>query len=228
MGSLQVEAFIFDLDGVITDTAEYHYIAWKQLAEELGIHFDRTFNERLKGVSRMDSLELILRHGGKADHYRVAEKEELAARKNANYTQLIQKITKQDILPGITPFIDELRQRGIKIGLASASKNAYTILQALELVESFTTIVDAAKIAKGKPDPEIFLTAAKQLGVHPAYCIGVEDAESGVTAINAAGMFSVGVGDAQVLHHADMVVASTSELNLKQIIEAFYTKRSIR
>lgn len=225
MEEKQIEACIFDLDGVITDTAEYHYIAWKELAGGLGIDFDREFNEQLKGVSRMDSLEMILAHGGLENQFSAEEKESLAAKKNANYTQLIQKITKNDILPGIPALIEELKQRGIKIGLASASKNAHTILVALELVDSFTTIVDAAKLSKGKPDPEIFLTAAKQLGVEPEHCIGIEDAASGVTAIRAAGMFSVGVGDAEVLRHADLVVPSTSELKLSRILEAYQGKR---
>lgn len=225
MDANKVEAFIFDLDGVITDTAEYHYIAWKALANEVGIHFDREFNEQLKGVSRIDSLELILAHGGMEDRFSAAEKEELANRKNQHYQKLIQNISRNDILPGITELIEELKEKGIKIGLASASKNAFTVMNSLGLTESFGTIVDAREISKGKPDPEIFLTAAQQLQVEPKNCIGIEDSASGIEAINAAGMFSVGVGDAKSLHHADWIVPSTSELKLSDILSAFAARK---
>ncbi|WP_374722438.1 beta-phosphoglucomutase [Peribacillus tepidiphilus] len=222
-----LEAFIFDLDGVITDTAEYHFLAWKALANELGIDFDRDFNEKLKGVSRMDSLDLILEHGGKREHFTPEDREKFAAQKNNHYKELIKNITPNDVLPGIKTFIEEIKKNGFKIGLASASKNAFTVVDSLGLTESFDTIVDSAKISKGKPDPEIFLTAAKQLGVKPEQCIGIEDAASGVDAINSAGMFSVGVGDHEILSHANLVFSSTSELQLKTILKAFNENASI-
>lgn len=217
----KLEAIIFDLDGVITDTAEYHYLAWKALANEIGIDIDREFNERLKGVSRMESLELILAHGGMANRFSLEEKEKLATKKNEHYKRLIQSITPADILPGIKELIQAAKQKRLKIGLASASKNAFTVLESLGLTPWFDTIVDAGKITKGKPDPEIFLTAAHQLQVIPKHCMGIEDAASGVAAINSAGMFSVGVGDPVSLSHAHLVVSSTSELDLEKLLDAF-------
>lgn len=216
---MKVEAVIFDLDGVITDTAEYHYLAWKELAKELGISFDLTFNEKLKGVSRMDSLELILKHGGKQDYYTLEEKEALATKKNDHYKILITNITEKDILPGIEGFLKEITDRGYKLGLASASKNALTVMNALGITSTFNYIVDSSKIQNGKPDPEIFLTAAKALLVDPSHCIGVEDAASGVQAIKSAGMFAVGVGDQETLAQADIVVSSTKELKLETILK---------
>jgi beta-phosphoglucomutase len=216
-----VEAVIFDLDGVITDTAEYHYLAWKALADELEIPFDRRLNERLKGISRMESLELILTSGGMGKRFSSVEKEKLAAKKNQYYLQLIAHITPQDILPGIASLIQEIKRHGLKIGLASASKNASAVLDSLELTSQFDVVVDASKITKGKPDPEIFLTAAHALGVPPRNCIGIEDAASGIEAIRAAGMFAVGVGDAGTLSRAHYIVDSTSKLNFKEILNAF-------
>lgn len=216
-----IQAFIFDLDGVITDTAEYHYLAWKALAEELEIPFDMTFNEKLKGVSRMDSLELILEHGGKQDAYTLEEKEELATKKNDHYKTLIANITENDLLPGIHSFLQEIKEKGLKLGLASASKNAFTVMDALGLTSTFDYIVDSSKIKNGKPDPEIFLTAAKALDVEPTHCIGVEDAASGVKAIKGAGMFAVGVGDDKTLAEADLVVSTTEQLKLDTILNRY-------
>ncbi|GAA0356788.1 beta-phosphoglucomutase [Bacillus horti] len=218
---MKIDAFIFDLDGVITDTAEYHYLAWKALAEELDIPFDRAFNEQLKGVSRTDSLELILERGNKQQDYSDVQKEQFASKKNEHYVTLIEQISPQDILPGIKELIDDIKKEGIAIGLASASKNALSVLESLGLRESFDTIVDAGKVAQGKPHPEIFLTAAEQLHVDPAHCIGVEDAASGVTAIKGAGMFAVAVGDGSILSHADYIVHSTDQLDFQTIIRLY-------
>uniref|UniRef100_UPI0028A8CE40 beta-phosphoglucomutase n=1 Tax=Exiguobacterium sp. TaxID=44751 RepID=UPI0028A8CE40 len=150
-----IEAVIFDLDGVITDTAEYHYLAWKQLGEDLDIPFDREFNETLKGVSRMDSLERILALGGKQNAFSEDEKLVLAAKKNEHYVTLIQHISEQDLLPGITAFLDEIRNAGLKIGMASASKNALMVVEALKVRHYFDDIVDAATVAQSKPHPEV-------------------------------------------------------------------------
>jgi len=217
----KLEAFIFDLDGVITDTAEYHYLAWKGLAFELGIPFMREDNEQLKGVSRMASLEIILELGNKQMAFTKEEKESLAKRKNIHYIELIKRITPADILPGIKPFIEEIKEAGLKVGLASASKNAPAVLKGLDLLDEFDYMADANLIANGKPDPEIFLNAAMNLKVNPGNCIGVEDAKAGVQAIKRAGMFAVGVGSMDQLGEADMVYASTSELSLKKIIDRF-------
>ncbi len=220
----RLEAIIFDLDGVITDTAEYHFLAWKALAEEIGMKIDRDFNHRLKGVGRMESLDLILSHGGKQGEFSSDEKERLAKKKNEHYKQLIRRLTPRDILPGIESFLKEIKQQGIKIGLASSSKNALTVLDALQLTSRFDAIVDANKIVRGKPDPEIFLTAARMLSVPPQHCVGIEDAVSGVKAINGAAMFSVGVGDDQVLHEADYVVSDTSELDLQSVMSRYQNR----
>lgn len=214
-------AIIFDLDGVITDTAEYHYLAWKALSEDLGIKFTREFNESLKGISRMDSLEKILIHGEKQHDFTEDEKLLLAEKKNAHYVRLIEGITPLDILPGINALIQQIKQEEIKIGLASVSKNAFTVMDRLGLTEQFQTIVDANSIKNGKPDPEIFLQAAKQLGVIPQTCIGIEDASAGVEAIIAAEMFAVGIGNKETLANADLVYSQTSELNFKEIIAAY-------
>lgn len=213
-----IEAVIFDLDGVITDTAEYHYLAWKQLGEELDIPFDRDFNETLKGVSRTDSLERILTLGGKQDAFTDQEKSMLATKKNDHYVTLIQHISEQDILPGIIAFLDEIRDAGLKIGMASASKNALMVVEALGVRHYFDDIVDAATVAQSKPHPEVFLRAAEALDVAPERCIGVEDAAAGITAIHAAGMYAVGVGPETALHEADYRVDSTDLLSLEQIL----------
>ncbi|KAA0544899.1 beta-phosphoglucomutase [Bacillus sp. BGMRC 2118] len=215
-----IKAFIFDLDGVITDTAEYHYLAWKALAEEVGITFDREFNEKLKGVSRMDSLERILELGGKQHDFSIEEKEQLATKKNEHYKQLIAGITAADILPGIEELLKEIKKNGYLLGLASASKNAPEVLRSLGLYDQFDCIADAAAVEKSKPAPDIFLLAASMLKVEPSQCIGIEDAESGIEAIQSANMFSVGVGDEESLKSADYYVPDTTELSLQAILNA--------
>lgn len=216
-----LNAFIFDLDGVITDTAEYHYLAWKTLGEELGIPFTREFNEELKGVSRMDSLEKILTLGNLQGDFSAEEKEALATKKNEHYVRLIANISPTDILPGIKELLAAIKEKGYKLGLASVSKNAFTVMESLGLKEEFDVIVDAATIAKGKPDPEIFLTAAKHLNVEPTACIGIEDAAAGVDSIKDAGMFAVGVGSEESLAKADLIYSSTKQLSLNEIIKTY-------
>lgn len=208
------EAVIFDLDGVITDTAEYHYLAWKKLGEELGISFDHEFNETLKGVSRMDSLERILELGNRQNDFTTAEKEALATKKNDHYVTLIQDVSPKDILPGIEQFLTDLRANGYKIAMASASKNAFAVTDSLGLNDYFDHIVDAAKIINSKPNPEVFLKAADFIEVEPEKCIGVEDAAAGVTAINDAGMFSIAIGTDDRLNHAKVILKSTKELTI--------------
>ncbi len=217
----KIEAFIFDLDGVITDTAEYHYLAWKELARELGIPFSREDNERLKGVSRLASLEIILELGSRQESFTQEEKELLAQKKNTHYVELIKQITPADILPGIKPLLADIKEAGLKIGLASASKNAPAVLTGLKLLEEFDYMADASLIVNGKPDPEIFLNVAENLKVSPENCIGIEDAKAGVQSIKHAGMFAVGVGSIDQLGEADIIYASTSELSLKKLIKEF-------
>lgn len=217
----KLEAFIFDLDGVITDTAEYHFLAWRALAEELGIPFTREDNERLKGVSRMASLEIILELGGKLGAFTEEEKAHLAAKKNAHYAELIKQITPADILPGIRELLADIKEAGFKIGLASASKNAPAVLEGLGLLDEFDYMADANLISHGKPDPEIFLNAAENLQVKPKHCIGIEDAKAGVQAIKRAGMFAVGIGSVDQLGQADVIYASTKELSLEELKKKF-------
>ncbi|MDD5905544.1 MAG: beta-phosphoglucomutase [Clostridiales bacterium] len=204
-----VKGILLDLDGVITETAEYHYQAWKELASEIGITIDRQFNECLKGVSRMDSLELILRHGGVADQYSAEEKTALAERKNRRYVELLKNLTPDNVLPGIRNFLQEARADGMKLGLASASKNARAIMDALNLTQSMDFIADAAA-ARSKPAPDIFLLAAEGVGLQPENCIGIEDASAGIKAIHAAGMRAVAIGAS--LHEADLLLPNTGRL----------------
>lgn len=219
-----LKGIIFDLDGVITDTAEFHFLAWQKLGEKIGITFDRAFNENLKGISRMDSLDRILAYGNKENNYTQAEKEALAHEKNEHYKQLIQQISPEDLLPGIASFIKACQEKELRLALASASKNGPTILTSLGLADVFEVVVDPATLRKGKPDPEIFLQAAESLGLDPSECAGVEDAEAGIEAINRAGMFSVGVGTTEAMSEADLFVEDTIDLNLEEIIASFNQK----
>ena len=209
----QFKAVIFDLDGVITDTAHYHYLAWKALAESEGVHFDHAFNENLKGVDRMGSLNLIL--AGSSKTYSMEQKLALAERKNTQYVELIATMSEADVLPGALDALAAVRAAGLKIGLASVSKNAFTVLDRLGIRDRFDVVVDAALIANSKPHPEIFLNAAAALGVAPADCLGVEDAVAGVASIKSAGMFALGVGSPDVLTQADRVIPSLSEFRLE-------------
>lgn len=213
---------IYDLDGVITDTAEFHYLAWKKLADEMGISIDRKFNEQLKGISRMDSLDRILALDPAATELSSEEKITLATRKNAYYLELIEAINPDYILPGINLLLQQNKQSGIKTALGSASKNAPRILEKLGLGDYFDYVVDAGQVKKGKPDPETFTAAADALHVAYEDCIGIEDAAAGVEALNRANMFSVGVGDTAHLPHADYLVNGTGELDFQQIIERFH------
>lgn len=219
-----MQAVIFDLDGVITDTANYHFKAWKNLAASIGVQIDPTFNEQLKGIGRMDSLERILVYGGRQDDFNREEKAMLAEKKNDEYRAQLATITPQNLLPGIVSFLNELKDEGFKIGLASASKNAPFILERLHISDDFDTIVDPGKLSKGKPDPEIFLAAAKQLGINTKECAGIEDSVAGIQSINGAGMFSVGVGLA-LKAKADWNVTSTADLTLSELMARSKAKK---
>ncbi|EOB5155322.1 beta-phosphoglucomutase [Listeria monocytogenes] len=216
-----LKGVVFDLDGVITDTAHYHYLAWKKTAESIGIEFDEAFNENLKGVSRIDSLLLILRKDGRENDFTEEQIEALAADKNEVYVSLLQEITPADVLPGIKELIVDLKKQNLKCAIASVSKNARTVLSALEMEQEFDYIVDAAKITKSKPDPEIFVEACRGLGLETSEVVGIEDAQAGIEAINAAGIVSVGVGSG--LREADMTVKSTGLLDLR-ILEILHSK----
>ena len=206
------KAVIFDLDGVITDTAHYHYLAWKRTADSIGAPFDEAFNEQLKGVDRMGSLRLILARAPRS--FSEEEQLALADAKNRHYQELIATMTPRDLLPGALAALEAVRAAGLRIGLASVSKNAFTVLDRLGIRDRFDDVVDADTIRNSKPHPEIFLTAAEHLGVAPADCLGVEDAAAGVAAIKDAGMVAVGVGSPDVLHRADRVIRSMEEFDL--------------
>ena len=213
------EAVIFDLDGIITDTAEYHYLAWEKIGKDIGVTIKRELNEHLRGVSRMESLEQVLKFGKCQGDFTLEEKERLATKKNEYYIELIQQIKPENVLPGIKTLLKNLRGAGYKIGLASASKNAFAVVDFLEVGGYFDYIVDAATVKYSKPNSEVFLKAAQALQVQPKNCIGIEDAVAGVVAINRAGMTSIAIGSDEELKQAHILLKSTSELTL-EVIEA--------
>lgn len=206
------QAVIFDLDGVLTDTAHYHFLAWQQLAKSLDIELDVAFNEQIKGIDRMGSLNMIL--AKKDQVYSQQQKVALAEIKNQHYQQLIATISPANLMPGALNALQTVRQRGLKIGLASISKNAAMIINQLQIQSYFDVIVDAATIKNSKPHPEIFLTAAHLLQVPVSRCLGVEDAVAGVAAIKAAGMFALGIGKPDILLLADSVIPDLREFDL--------------
>lgn len=217
-----LKAVIFDLDGVVTDSAVYHYQAWKLIADKLSIPFDSNYNEKLKGVSRMESLNLILDNGKGRDAYSLEEKEQLAFEKNENYKELIKQITPEDLLPGIKKLLTELKVHNIKIALASVSRNAAFIIEQLQVGSYFDYIADAGKVERSKPFPDIFLDCSDNLNVNPWDCIGVEDAKAGIEAIHRAGMKAVGVGTKEQMQDADLILEGTGQLSLdilKHLIE---------
>lgn len=204
------DAVIFDLDGVIVDTAKYHYLAWKRLAEEKGIPFSEKDNERLKGVSRMASLEILLSLGNLT--VSEEEKAELAKRKNIWYVEMIDQLTKDELLPGAESLLKRLKKDGVKIALGSASKNAARILERLGIGHYFDARIDGTKVSKAKPDPEVFLLAAQSVGAAPENCLVFEDAPAGVEAAKRAGMHVVGIGSWENLPEADWIMESLDEI----------------
>lgn len=208
--------FLFDLDGVIVDTAKYHFLAWKDLANELGIPFTLKDNERLKGVSRMASFEVILEIGGRT----MGEAEKLAycTRKNDVYLSYIDRLTKEDVLPGARAFLESARAAGIPIALGSASKNAPRILEKLELTALFDAIIDGTVVSAAKPDPEVFLKGAQALGLDAESCIVFEDSFSGVEAAHRGNMKAVGVGSRDDLPEADTWITGFAGLTPDDIL----------
>jgi len=210
------EAAIFDLDGVIVDTAKYHYLAWKRLANELGFDFTEEQNEKLKGVSRNKSLEILLEIGNiKVDE---TTKNELTIKKNKWYVEYISSLDEKSILPGAKELILELKKNNLKIALGSASKNSMLIMKNINLLPYFDVIIDGNKVEKAKPDPEVFLLAAKELNIIPNLCIVFEDAEAGIEAAKKANMFAVGLGNLEKLKNADIVITSLLDLDINQLL----------
>lgn len=211
----KIKACIFDLDGVIVDTAVYHYKAWKRLANELGFDFTEEDNEKLKGVSRVASLNLILQWGGLTKTN--AEKEELATRKNNWYVEMINKMTPDEVLPGAKEFVESCKQAGIKTALGSASKNSGTILEKVGIAHLFDVVIDGNKVSKPKPDPEVFLKGAEELSVAPENCVVFEDAIAGVEAAINGRMKVVGIGSPDVLGKANLVINGLNEMSLEKL-----------
>jgi beta-phosphoglucomutase len=212
---MKILGCIFDLDGVIVDTAKYHYQAWKVLANQIGIEFSEKDNERLKGVSRMDSLEIILEIGNvKLSN---EKKHEYAALKNKWYVDYINKMTPDEILPGSVEFINELRNAGILVAIGSASKNTSLILKKVGIGRLFDAVADGNIVSKAKPDPEIFIKASDLLGIEPGKCIVFEDAIAGVKAAINAGMKCIGIGSPYVLTEAHFVISGLHEMSLSKL-----------
>lgn len=217
--SPKLQAVIFDLDGVIVDTARYHYLAWKKIADDEGIYFDENINERLKGVSRMDSLKIIMEKNSR--EYSLSELESLAEVKNKIYVNFLDEIQPSDMLEGINELISELRDNGIKTAICSASCNTSKVLEKLKIEDLFDTIVSGDHVVESKPSPEGMLLASKQLGTAPENCVVIEDAFAGIQAALAAGMKSVGVGDKMLLHNADYALPETKLITFKTIKALF-------
>ncbi len=212
-----IKALLFDLDGVIVDTAVYHYKAWKKMANGLGFDIDEQFNEKLKGISRMDSIALILEHGGIS--LSPDEVQSLANAKNDHYVGMINQMTPDEILPGILTLIGQLKENNIKIALGSASKNAPIILEKVGLLSAFDAIVDGNSVSKSKPDPEVFLKGAIALGLANNECVVVEDAYAGIQAAHAAGMKAIGIGSNIHLPNADIVIESFENRNILDLLK---------
>jgi kojibiose phosphorylase len=212
----RIDAFIFDLDGVLTDTAECHYQGWKRLADEHGIPFTRQENEALRGVSRRESLNLLLKGRPVSEEQAL----EMMERKNSYYLELVSQMTPEDVLPGAREFLVAVRAAGIKIAIASASKNAQLVVSRLDLHDAIDILTDGNSVQRTKPAPDLFLFAAKQLGVEPENAVIVEDAEAGIQAAKAAGMRSVGLGPIERVGGADVVLPDLTDANLPELIAA--------
>jgi len=214
----RIKLFIFDMDGVLTETSEQHFLAWKELASHIGITITREFNEQLKGISRLESLDRILEYGGVAKRYSPEEKLELAKLKNDNYVKMISRFTEENLFDGVIKLFSDLKNRDIKIAIGSASKNAPMLVALMGIKKYINYIVNPEDIEKGKPAPDTFLKAASALSIPPSACIGVEDAVAGITAIKAAGMFAVGIGEKDILKDADIVYRYTRDIDLPQLL----------
>ncbi len=214
---MHTRACIFDLDGVIVDTARYHFLTWKRLADQLHIPFTEKDNERLKGVSRYESLDIILELGDMKLTQK--QKDEYASLKNKWYIDYISRMTPAEILPGSLQFIDELKKAGIKVAIGSASKNTPLILKRIGMEKFFDAVADGNSVSKAKPDPEVFITASKMLKIEPKYCVVFEDAIAGVRAAINAGMMCVGIGSVKILTEAHLVVSGLDKMNLKKLMK---------
>ncbi len=215
---MEIKAFLFDLDGVLVDTAKYHYLAWRKLASQLGFEFNEEQNERLKGVSRMASLEILLEVGG--IHVSEQEKQHMAEVKNNWYVQLISSMTPDEILPGVPEFLNKTRQAGLKTAICSASKNTPVILERTGLGKWFDVVVDGNRTSRAKPDPEVFLLAASDLHLSASECVVFEDAEAGVEAALRGNMRCIGIGSEEILSKANKVVPNLKNMDPLDVLKA--------
>ena len=221
---MELKAIIFDLDGVIVDTAKFHYKAWRALANDLGFDLTKEQNEQLKGVSRMESLDIILSIGG--IDLSLEKKTDLAAQKNANYQDMIKSLEPGDMLPGVESLIRQIKEAELSMGLGSASKNARTILEYIGIRDQFDVIVDGTNITRAKPDPQVFELGADEMGVPYNQVMVVEDSISGIQAANKVGMFSLGIGEEHTLDMADCVLPGFDGVDLAQLKNLFSEKRN--
>ena len=212
-----IKGILFDLDGVIVDTAVFHYAAWRRMANVLGFDIDEEFNETLKGISRMDSIDRILAKGGlELSKERILE---LASQKNEWYLEFVDQMTTENILPGISELIAQIKSNGFKMALGSASKNAPKILERIGLIDMFDALVDGNSVKRSKPDPEVFLKGAEALTLKNEECLVVEDAFAGIEAAHSAGMKAIGIGTVENLPNADLILESFEGQNLLEILK---------
>jgi len=214
-----MKAFLFDLDGVLVDTAHYHYLAWKEVCDALGIEFTKSDNEKLKGIDRRNSLRILLKLGNK--ELPLEEFDQWLVKKNEIYINMINNLDDQAAFDGVVPLFKQLKEKGIKIGLGSASKNAKMILDKLNITSYFDAIVDGNMTTLGKPDPQVFLLNADKLNVDVKNCVVLEDAEAGIDAAITANMKVVGIGEDPSIQHADLVFPSIADIDLNQVLELF-------
>ncbi|WP_297990676.1 beta-phosphoglucomutase [Anoxybacillus sp.] len=217
-----IKAVIFDLDGVIADTVELYYIATKRVADEIGVPFDRQLNQKLQGMSRQAMVEALL--GEKAREWSEEEKRALGDRRGQYYRELIEQLSPSDVLPGMIDLLRDIQRDGVPMALASSSSNASVVVERLGVCSFFDVIVDVKTITRMKPDPEIFLTAAKHLYVDPRFCVAVEDGEAGMKAIKQTNMFSVGIGDHLASLSSDWLVQRTEQLAWDELKVKFMQK----
>jgi len=219
---MRMPGFIFDLDGVLTDTAEYHYRGWQRLADELGLPFDRTRNEALRGVSRRRSLELLL--AGRT--YPEEQMQAMMERKNRYYQAFLKEVTPDDLLPGVRRLLDELHAAGVKIAIGSASKNAREVVQRLQIEPDIDCLADGYSVVRPKPAPDLFVYAAGLLHIWVNECVVFEDAAAGIEAAKTAGMHAVGLGPRERVGQADLVLPDLSDVTLADILQHFYMLRT--
>lgn len=211
---MNIKAVIFDLDGVLTSSSQEHFLAWAELANRLGRKLSPGIYDKVKGISRMESLELVLEDIGMSSRFSAKEKEELAQQKNSIYVDMISRFDERNLAPGAIELFELLKRNGIKIALGSVSKNSGILLKNMKILDYFDYIADPASVKNAKPAPDIFLAASKHFSFDSKSCVGVEDAPAGITAIKAAGMFAVGIGDKELLKGADIVYDSLCDVDI--------------